>query len=160
MRRARRLRRSMVSKARHLHVLKNGARPDSCGAGARWEFWPAWLFYIPVGVHYAWLAIRHRGLSVPTSANPGIATGGFIGESKLEMLDQLRRRSPQFTAEAFPVEGLTTTDRLLCLHRICREQKLRCRFILKPDVGQRGNGVRLIRSMRAALGFSNRSMLL
>jgi len=118
-----------------------------------WEFWPAWLFYIPVGVYYAWLAIRHRSLSVPTSANPGIATGGFIGESKLEILDQLRRRSPQFTAEAFLVEGRTTSDRLLCLHQICREHEIALPFILKPDVGQRGNGVRLIRSMRAALEY-------
>src|SRR5438552_7767622 len=31
-----------------------------------WEFWPAWLFYIPVGVYYLWLVIRFRGLSVPT----------------------------------------------------------------------------------------------
>ena len=119
----------------------------------RWEFWPAWLFYIPVGVCYAWLAIRHRSLTVPTSANPGIATGGFVGESKLEILDQLRRRSPQFTAEAFLIEGRTTTDRLLCLHRICCQQKIALPFILKPDVGQRGNGVRLIRSMRAALEY-------
>src|SRR5262249_40909360 len=113
----------------------------------RWEFWPAWLFYIPVGVYYAWLAIRHRGLSVPTSADPGIETGGFIGESKLEIIDQLRRGSPQFTADAFLVQGQTTSDRLLCLHRICREHKIAPPFILKPDVGQRGNGVRVIRSM-------------
>src|SRR5438477_9367315 len=118
-----------------------------------WEFWPGWLFYIPVGVYYAWLAIRHRSLTVPTSANPGIATGGFVGESKLEILDQLRRRSPQFTAEAFLIDGPTTTDRLLCLHRICCQQKIALPFILKPDVGQRGNGVRLIRSMRAALEY-------
>jgi membrane protein DedA with SNARE-associated domain len=119
----------------------------------RWEFWPAWLFYIPVGVYYAWLAVRHRSLTVPTSANPGIATGGFVGESKLEILDQLRRRSPQFTAEAFLIDGPTTTDRLLCLHRICCQQKIALPFILKPDVGQRGNGVRLTRSMRAALEY-------
>jgi membrane protein DedA with SNARE-associated domain len=119
----------------------------------RWEFWPAWLFYIPVGVYYAWLAIRYRGLSVPTSANPGIATGGFIGESKLEILDQLRHRSPQFTAEAFLVEGQTTSDRLLCLNGICREHNIALPFILKPDVGQRGKGVRLIRSMRAAFEY-------
>src|SRR5439155_18229929 len=118
-----------------------------------WEFWPGWLFYIPVGVYYAWLAIRHRSLTVPTSANPGIATGGFVGESKLEILDQLRRRSPQFTAEAFLIDGPTTTDRLLCLHRICGQQKIVLPFILKPDIGQRGNGVKLIRSMRAALEY-------
>jgi membrane protein DedA with SNARE-associated domain len=119
----------------------------------RWEFWPAWLFYIPVGVYYTWLAIRYRGLSVPTCANPGIAAGGFIGESKLEILDQLRRNTPQFTAEAFLVDGQTTSDRLLSLHRLCREHKITLPFILKPDVGQRGNGVKLIRSMRAALEY-------
>ena len=119
----------------------------------RWEFWPAWLFYVPVGVYYLWLAIRYHGLSVPTSANPAIATGGFIGESKLEILDQLRRTSPQFTAEAFLVDGRTMSDRLLSLHRFCREHKITLPFFLKPDVGQRGNGVRLIRSMRAALEY-------
>src|SRR5204862_283433 len=113
----------------------------------------AWLFYIPVGVYYAWLAVRHRSLTVPTSANPGIATGGFVGESKLEILDQLRRTTPQFTAEAFLVDGLTTTDRLLSLHRLCREHEITLPFILKPDVGQRGNGVRVIRSMRTALEY-------
>ena len=120
---------------------------------ARWEFWPAWLFYIPVGIYYACLAVRHRSLSVPTSANPGIATGGFVGESKLQTLDQLRRCCPRFTAEAFLVEGQTTSDRLLTLHRLCREHEITLPFILKPDVGQRGNGVRLIRSMRAGLEY-------
>jgi membrane protein DedA with SNARE-associated domain len=118
-----------------------------------WEFWPAWLFYTPVGVYYAWLAIRNRGLCVPTSANPGIVAGGFVGESKLQILDQLRRTTPQFTAEAFLVDGLTTTDRLLSLHRLCREHEITLPFILKPDVGQRGNGVRVIRSMRTALEY-------
>jgi hypothetical protein len=120
---------------------------------AHWEFWPAWLFYIPVGVYYAWLAIRYRGLSVPTSANPGIVAGGFIGESKLQILDQLRRTTPHFTADAFLVEGQTTSDRLLCLDRLCREHGITLPFILKPDVGQRGNGVRLIRSIRTALEY-------
>src|SRR5206468_10408855 len=102
----------------------------------RWEFWPAWLVYVPVGVYYLWLAIRYHGLSVPTSANPAIANGRFIGQSKLEILDQLRRTSPQFTAEAFLVDGRTMSDRLLSLHRFCREHKITLPFFLKPDVGQ------------------------
>jgi hypothetical protein len=111
------------------------------------------LFYIPVGIYYALLAIRYRSLSVPTSANPGIATGGFVGESKLGILDQLRWSSPQFTADAFLVEGQTTSERILNLYQLCRQQEITLPFILKPDVGQRGNGVRLIRSMRAALDY-------
>ncbi len=120
---------------------------------ARWEFWPAWLFYIPVAVYYAWLAIRYHGLTVPTSANPGIATGGFVGESKYEILHQLQLADADLVAETYLIEGRTTTDRLLSLHRLCREHEIKPPFILKPDVGQRGNGVRLIRSMRAALEY-------
>jgi membrane protein DedA with SNARE-associated domain len=118
-----------------------------------WEFWPAWLFYVPVVIYYVWLAIRHRGFSLPTAANPGMATGGFIGESKLEILKQLQQSDAQVVAGAYLIEGRTTTDRLLSLHRLCGEYKIALPFILKPDVGQRGNGVRLIRSMRAALEY-------
>jgi membrane protein DedA with SNARE-associated domain len=118
-----------------------------------WEFWPAWLFYIPVAVYYVWLAIRYRGFSVPTSANPGIATGGFIGDSKYEILQQLHQAAADLVADAYLIQGRTTTDRLLSLHRICREHKISLPLILKPDVGQRGDGVRVIRSMRAALEY-------
>jgi len=120
---------------------------------AHWEFWPAWLFYLPVAAYYLWLAVRYRGFSVPTSANPGIATGGLIGESKYEILQQLQRAGAELVADAYLIEGGTTTDRLLSLHRICGEHEIELPFILKPDVGQRGNGVRLIRSMRAAFEY-------
>src|SRR6185369_7876323 len=31
-----------------------------------WEFWPAWMFYPPVALYCLWLAIKHRGLTLPT----------------------------------------------------------------------------------------------
>jgi membrane protein DedA with SNARE-associated domain len=127
--------------------------PISVRRWAHWEFWPAWLFYIPVALYYAWLAIRHRGFTVPTSANPGMTTGGFVGESKYEILHQLQQTNADLVADAYLIEEETTTERLLSLHRLCREHKIGLPFILKPDVGQRGNGVRLIRSMRAALEY-------
>ncbi|HEV2695823.1 MAG TPA: VTT domain-containing protein, partial [Verrucomicrobiae bacterium] len=65
-----------------------------------WEFWPAWLFYPPVVIYYLWLAVKWRGINVPTAANPGIFSGGFVGESKMAMLDTLFATSPEFTAEA------------------------------------------------------------
>jgi membrane protein DedA with SNARE-associated domain len=119
----------------------------------RWEFWPACLFYIPVGIWYAWLAFRHRSFTLPTAANPGMPTGGFVGESKYEILKQLQGTHADLVAEAFLLEGWTTTDRLLSLHRLCREHNIALPLILKPDVGQRGNGVRLVRSMRDALDY-------
>ena len=96
-----------------------------------WEFWPAWLFYIPVVANYLRLAICHRSFTVPTAANPGMFAGGFVGESKIATLRELQRTSPEFTAEARVFNGTAPFD---------------YPFILKPDVGQRGVGVKLIRS--------------
>jgi membrane protein DedA with SNARE-associated domain len=144
---------SPLSKARTCPRTPKQRLPIFIRRWTRWEFWPAWLFYIPVGFYYAWLAIRYRGLSVPTSANPGMATGGFIGESKSEILEQLQQRNADLVADAYLIEGQNTTDRLFSLHRLCGEHKITLPFILKPDVGQRGHGVRLILSMRAALEY-------
>ena len=38
----------------------------------QWEFWPMWLFYIPVAAWIVWLAVRYRSATVWTLANPGI----------------------------------------------------------------------------------------
>ncbi len=112
-----------------------------------WEFWPAWLFYLPVIVNYLGIAIRYRGLTVPTAANPGIFSGGIVGESKMATLHDLFATSPEFTAEArlvvrgHPGGPAGETSALLGGDYP---------FILKPDVGQRGVGVKLIRNKRQA----------
>ena len=123
------------------------------GRGVRWEFWPAWLFYLPVAMNYLRLAIRHRGLTVPTVANPGIFSGGLVGESKMATLRDLCATSPGFTAEAFLVEGATPSERFASLAAILERHALDLPFVLKPDVGQRGVGVKLIRSLDQALAY-------
>lgn len=117
------------------------------GRWRRWEFWPAWLFYLPVGLNYVRLALKYRGFTVPTASNPGIFSGGFVGESKIATLSDLYRTSPEFTAEAFLLpSGPTVSERSMALARILREHDIKYPFILKPDVGQRGVGVKLIRT--------------
>ncbi len=123
------------------------------GRWTQWEFWPAWLFYVPVGANYLRLALKYRGFTVPTAANPGIFSGGFVGESKIATLRDLTATSPEFTAEAHLLEGSTPTARLAFLHRHCEEHRINYPFILKPDVGQRGVGVKLIRSPEQASAY-------
>ena len=36
----------------------------------RWEYWPPFVFYVPVALYVLWLGIRHRGLTLFTAANP------------------------------------------------------------------------------------------
>lgn len=110
-----------------------------------WEFWPGWLFYPPVVVNYLRLAVKYRGLGLPVAANPGIFSGGLVGESKYAMLAQLARTSPEFTAAAAFIADESLSRRIdsLAAHR--RRLGLQYPVVLKPDMGQRGAGVKLIR---------------
>ncbi|MEM9801885.1 MAG: alpha/beta fold hydrolase, partial [Planctomycetota bacterium] len=55
----------------------------------RWEFWPPFITYVPVVLWCLWLSIKYRGLHRPTAANPAMPAGGFVGESKTEILEGL-----------------------------------------------------------------------
>jgi membrane protein DedA with SNARE-associated domain len=112
----------------------------------RWEFWPMWLFYPPVAIHYLWLVVKYRGTMLPTVSNPGIFSGGIVGESKMETLRDLMRSSPEFTAEAELIAGDSAEARLISLREICARRSISYPFILKPDLGQRGAGIKLIRN--------------
>jgi len=123
------------------------------GRWTRWEFWPPWLFYAPVALKYIGLAIRFRGFTLPTAANPGIFSGGFVGESKIATLRDLNVTSPEFTAEAHLVEAATPAERAASLRQICQQHRVDYPFILKPDVGQRGLGVKVIRAPEQAAAY-------
>jgi len=119
----------------------------------QWEFWPAWMFYPPVALYCLWLAVKYRGVTLPTAANPGIFSGGIVGESKIATLQHLMDTSPEFTAEAELVAGATPEERLASLREICRRRCIDPPFVLKPDVGQRGAGVKLIRTEGQAIAY-------
>jgi hypothetical protein len=84
-------------------------------------------------INYVLLSMRYRSFTVPTAANPGIFSGGIVGESKMATLCDLQMTSPAFVAKARAVN---------CVEDLPSEYP----FILKPDIGQRGVGVKLIRS--------------
>lgn len=134
---------------------KNFRRRLSAALGrwTRWEFWPAWLFYFPVGANYLRLALKYRGFTLPTAANPGMFSGGFVGESKIATLRDLYATSPEFTAEAHLLEGATPAERLKSLEQLCAQHRLDVPFILKPNVGQRGVGVKVIWSLEQASAY-------
>jgi membrane protein DedA with SNARE-associated domain len=118
-----------------------------------WEFWPAWIFYPPVALYCVWLAIKYRGLTVATVSNPGILSGGLVGESKMVTLKALAQTSPQFTATAELVIGSDFETRLRSLEELRSKLDLPYPFILKPDLGQRGAGVKLIRTQLQAVNY-------
>ena len=115
----------------------------------RWEFWPSWLFYAPVAGWVAWLMLT-RGPRALSAANPGIEDGGFVGESKSAILDKL---PDKWTLPHTLLKPGLLDVRLNALHNHFARTASSFPVILKPDVGQRGTGVRLIRSMADATAY-------
>jgi membrane protein DedA with SNARE-associated domain len=121
----------------------------------RWEFWPAWFFYLPVGLNYLRLSIRYRSLSLPTCANPGMFTGGLIGESKYETLSALAKTNPEWVAESVLIREGDIRSRMARLEGERHLPSPNFPIVLKPDVAQRGSGFKVVRTvaeMEAYLG--------
>ena len=123
----------------------------------RWEFWPPWLFYPPVIVYIAWLALRHRSATLFTAANPGFeAGGGFVGESKSQILGRL-----DSCLRGTTVEGAVAEFEIIppgpLPQRLKSAKTFQARHgwpvVLKPDVGQRGAGVVIARSDEDVEGY-------
>lgn len=103
----------------------------------RWEYWPSWAAYIPVVLYCMFLAVKFRGAFLFTCCNPGIPASGITGESKSDILARLE--SPQ-TAR---FELLTPEKRSRVLELA---EEWGWPIVLKPDRGQRGSGVMIVRS--------------
>jgi len=101
-----------------------------------------WLFYVPVAVWIACLAVWHRGLSTITAANPGMPDGGLVGESKFDILAKLPQDAVIPSTRIAPA---AVDDRVCTLLAVADAKGWALPFVLKPDVGQRGVGVRLVR---------------
>jgi hypothetical protein len=119
---------------------------------AFFEFWPATVFYIPTAIYYAWLAIRHRSVSLPSIANPRIEAGGLWGESKMQLIEQL---SPDLRRWVAPVAAVPLTDPREPIDAIVaraeaaiEEAGLDWPLVAKPDIACRGAGVQLLHAAR------------
>jgi hypothetical protein len=105
------------------------------------EFWPGWLFYTPVVIHWLLLGLRHGDFSLPTAANPAITTGGLCGESKLSILQQIGSEASYLLAPACGV--IAGPDATPAAEKAMQTLGLTYPVVAKPDIGCNGTGVRL-----------------
>jgi pimeloyl-ACP methyl ester carboxylesterase/membrane protein DedA with SNARE-associated domain len=112
----------------------------------RWEFWSMWAFYPPVVLYIIYLMIRHRSLTLFTASNPAIPSGGFVGESKADILRGLTSAGGFIAPSAFIKASLSEEERLTQAKDFMLEQGYEFPVVLKPDLGQRGSGVAIVRS--------------
>lgn len=116
---------------------------------SRWEFWPRWAVYGPLLPWLAALALRHRSLRVVTAANPGLPGGGLVGESKGAILEALARGAPDLVARTLFLAPAPSTERLAAVRDFLAREALAFPIVVKPDVGERGRGVAIVRDAGA-----------
>jgi membrane protein DedA with SNARE-associated domain len=119
----------------------------------RWEFWPMWIFYAPVAAWVAWLTVRYRGIAPLSAANPGMTDGGIVGESKHAIVGALPR---DWTIPAIKIDKGEIDARLWQLAGRLTTLAWSWPLIFKPDVGQRGAGVKLVPSLEGAREYLQR----
>ena len=117
---------------------------DQVPAG-NFEQLPKWLNLIPMVVQWIWLGIRYRSFSLPSSANPGITSGGMVGEGKLEYFGTMGAIALAATAGHIGVENCPALDANAVIDRM-RTAGLQFPIVAKPDIGWCGYGVRLLAS--------------
>jgi membrane protein DedA with SNARE-associated domain len=120
------------------------------------EFWPMWLFYIPVAPWLAWLSLRYGGPLVFTCANPGFPEGGgVIGEQKSRILQGFSAVQSDLLP-GVRIEPGSAEARVQTLEQAMADAN--CPLdgypvVLKPEEGQRGFGVRIIERRAQAIEY-------
>ncbi len=101
----------------------------------KYEFWPLWVFYSPFVLQWMYNSLRSGSFLYFMRANPGIKFGGLFQNSKYDVLKQINQAflpKTLFVDTTHPdVEAIKSSVGLP--------------FICKPDIGERGKGVSLIR---------------
>ncbi|HZO51168.1 MAG TPA: VTT domain-containing protein [Bryobacteraceae bacterium] len=110
--------------------------PNAWKRALRWEFWPMWAAYLPVVPYFLYLCARHRSFAVFTAANPGIFSGGLVGESKSAILSRL----PAAAEFVLIPRSLPLEEKVELASRFAFP------MVLKPDQGERGVGVAIVRT--------------
>jgi pimeloyl-ACP methyl ester carboxylesterase/membrane protein DedA with SNARE-associated domain len=120
----------------------------------RWEYWPRLVFYPPVILRVLWHGIRSGQPLAFTAVNPAMPHGGFVGESKGDILQGLSA-APGYIAATLRIPAETALEQRIELAREFGQNfEQLWPLVVKPDVGQRGDLVHVVRSeaeLRAAL---------
>jgi hypothetical protein len=126
------------------HAMADSHQLEHAHLGS-FEQLPKWLNLIPMVAQWIWLGIRYRSFTLPSSANPGITSGGMVGEGKLEYFAAMGDIALAATAEHIGVHNCQGLDADAVVARM-RTAGLQFPIVAKPDIGWCGYGVRLLES--------------
>jgi len=105
-----------------------------------WEYWPFGIIQFPIIFLWLWYALRERSLFYFSASNPGILTGGMMGESKYDVLQLVPNEVKPIT---ILIQVPATRQQVLTQ---LQQAGLHLPVIFKPDMGERGWMVRKIKT--------------
>jgi hypothetical protein len=105
-----------------------------------WEYWPFGIIQIPILILWILYAIKEQSLFYFSASNPGILTGGMMGESKFEVLELV---PDEVKPKTILVKCPNTIEHVA---KLIQENNLSFPLIFKPDMGERGWMVRKIKT--------------
>ncbi len=111
----------------------------------QWEFWPPFAFYPPIVAYILMLGLFYRSLRVLTAVNPGIPSGGLIGEHKSKILAGIDN-SNGFVAEFRLLRAHADEHQRVVEAMSAAEALGGFPIVFKPEVGQRGSGVVVVKT--------------
>lgn len=97
-----------------------------------WELWSFYVLYAPIGPVWFWYCLRSRSMWFFSSSNPTITFGGFEGEGKKEMYDQLPPHLVPRTI--YILHDLPFSE----VKKKIDDAGFKFPFVVKPDVGMKG----------------------
>lgn len=106
----------------------------------RWEFWPWRIVYIPVAVYWFFLAIKARGWVFFSAANPCMRFGGLVAYSKTDVTKLV---PDAYLPRTIFIEPSDTAEEV---EEKVKQAKLTFPLVIKPDMGERGKGVKILRT--------------
>ncbi|MDP0500607.1 MAG: alpha/beta fold hydrolase [Verrucomicrobiota bacterium JB022] len=113
---------------------------------SRWEFWPLWKFNTPLMLYAFWHGLtRYRNPLLFTCVNPAIPHSGFIGESKSLILTGLAGAGDAIARWRLIAPNPDLEARWQEVEAFRTAHGWSFPLVLKPDEGQRGLGVAIVR---------------
>lgn len=104
------------------------------------EYWPWWMFFIPMLPLWLWFSIRMKSFVWFAASNPAIEYGGFFGESKIDILNHIPKK---YKPQTLFFSGSKNKSEI---PEEIESQGFVYPLILKPNIGERGGDVEIIQS--------------
>ena len=115
-----------------------------------WEYWPSYMFYVPLLPYAFYLAIKAKSFGFFSAVNPSIEGSGNGLESKYKTIKLLPRK---YKPKSVFVKKQETIENILNELKI---EQIRYPLIIKPDIGFRGLLVKKIDSEKSLISYLNK----